>query len=164
MKETRRAHTTDTSQRRMFALTFHVRVCVCAQDPPNAALECEVDGVATTTVVTVTMPTLSTTNDGMVTLTYEANVVGMTRGGPTPFNLTSSADEDVEELLICDDTSGASLYIDNVARTSCSPPMTSSLSLPGQCYVSGPEAACASGYETVNLPIANVAFICIPQN
>ena len=131
---------------------------MCAQDPPNAALECEVDGMATTTIVTITMPALSTTNDGMMTLTYEANVVGITRGGPTPFNLTSAAEDiRVEEVLVCDDTNEVSLYIDSVGTTSgCASPMVSSISAedlgvptppPGSCYaVNG--AACASGYNS----------------
>jgi len=129
-----------------------------SEDPPNAALECEVDGMATTTIVTITMPALSTTNDGMMTLTYEANVVGITRGGPTPFNLTSAAEDiRVEEVLVCDDTNEVSLYIDSVGTTSgCASPMVSSLSAegfgaltppPGSCFaVNG--AACASGYDS----------------
>ena len=132
---------------------------MCAQDPPNAALECEVDGMATTTIVTITMPALSTTNDGMMTLTYEANVVGITRGGPTPFNLTSAAEDvRVEEVLVCDDTNEVSLYIDSVGTTSgCASPMVSTIfpeefgvptPPPGSCYaVDG--AACASGYYSV---------------
>ena len=40
------------------------------QDPPNGALECEVDGVATTTVVTITAPVLMTDERGVMSLTY----------------------------------------------------------------------------------------------
>ena len=145
---------------------------MCAQDPPNAALECEVDGMATTTIVTITMPTLSTTNDGMVTLTYEANVVGITRGGPTPFNLTSAAEDvRVEEVLVCDDTNEVSLYIDSVGTTSgCASPMVSSITPndvgalappPGSCFaVNG--AACASGYDSFPLPAP--VSVCIPSS
>ena len=158
-------------------VTFYVRVRVCAQDPPNAALECEVDGVATTTIVTITMPVLSTTNDGMMTLTYEADVIGMTRGGPTPFNLTSSAEDvSVEEVLVCDDTNDVSLYIDSVGTTSeCASPMVSSLTAnalgapnppPGSCYAVG--GSCASGFTPFSILPGNCrsdplcVAVCVP--
>ena len=131
--------------------------------------------MATTMIVTITMPVLSTTNDGMMTLTYEANVVGITRGGPTPFNLTSAAEDvRVEEVLVCDDTNEVSLYIDSVGTTSgCASPMVSSISAedlgvptsrPGLCYAVKVGAACASGYNSY--PIAGVparVSVCIPS-
>ena len=145
-------------------VTFYVRVRVCAQDPPNAALECEVDGVATTTIVTITMPVLATTNDGLITLTYEADVIGMTRGGPTPFNLTAEAEDvRVEEVLVCDDTNDVSLYIDSVGSTSgCASPMMSSPTAPsgvgGMCYAV--DVPCASGYLSED----QGAVLCTPSN
>ena len=155
----------------------YLSIAMCVQVPPNGALECRVDGAARTAVVTITAPVMMTDESGMMTLTYEANVIGMTRGGPTPFNLTSAAEDvRVEEVLVCDDTNEVSLYIDSVGTTSgCASPMVSSISAedlgvptppPGSCYaVNG--AACASGYNS--FPIGDEpgcparVSVCIPS-
>ena len=148
-------------------------VTVSLQDPPNAALECEVNGVATTTVITITAPVLMTDESGAMTLDYDVELVGMTRGGPTLFNTTASAESVDEEELVCDDDSGVSLYIDSVTPTSCAPSMSSSYfqALDGYpppadaCYVKGD--ACASGYigKPVGPPPPNPAdevAVCTP--
>ena len=148
---------------------------VSLQDPPNAALECEVNGVATTTVITITAPVLMTDESGAMTLDYDVELVGMTRGGPTLFNTTASAESVDEEELVCDDGSGVSLYIDSVTPTSCESPMVSSLlqaffgvrALPppaGTCYARG---SCSSGYESFpvgppSLIPADGVFMCRP--
>lgn len=141
---------------------------VSIQDPPNGALECKVNGVATTTVITITAPVLMTDESGAMTLDYDVELVGMTRGGPTVFNTTASAETVDEKELVCDEGSGVSLYIDSVTSTSCPSPMFSSYlqALYGQpnplpqgiCYMrvlSG--SACASCYEEMG-PVGN------PQN
>ena len=142
---------------------------VSLQDPPNGALECEVNGVATTTVITITAPVLMTDESGAMTLAYDVEFVGMTRGGPTLFNTTASAESVDEEELVCDDGSGVSLYIDSVTSTSCASPMVSSLVQiyfgrepppAGTCYVRG---SCSSGYS--DLPVGNPqdgVLMCLP--
>ena len=49
---------------------MNVRDCECLQDTPNGALECEMDGIAITTVITITTPVLMNDESGVVTLTY----------------------------------------------------------------------------------------------
>ena len=163
---------------------------MCVQVPPNGALECKVDGVARTAVVTISAPLLMTDASGMMTLTYKADVIGMTRGGPTPFNLTSSAEDvSVEEVHVCDDTNDVSLYIDSFGKAVCVSPMLSSLpadsikeySPPihpsldrslgfdvappdGTCFA-GDGADCAPGYEAFPLDPSrrDSVFVCIPS-
>ena len=124
---------------------------LCIQDPPNGALSCKVDGAATTTVVTITAPVMTTDESGVMTLTYDAEVVSMTRGGPTAANMTAAAEDVTEEVVVCDEDSGASLYIDDVSSSaSCpSPMLDASQLLPygilPPCHPS-PTGECASGW------------------
>ena len=171
----------------------YLSIAMCVQVPPNGALECRVDGAARTAVVTITAPVMMTDESGMMTLTYEANVIGMTRGGPTPFNLTSAA-EDVgfDEVFVCDDTNDVSLYIDSFGKAVCVSPMRSSLpadalddvTLPLDLSVAHPDlsagfdvaapdgtcfasegADCAPGYNLFPIDTSNPSsvFVCIPQ-
>ena len=99
------------------------------QDPPNGALECKVDGVARTTVVTIASPVVMTDESGMTTLTYEAALVSMVRGGgptATAANMTAPAEAVIEEeVVVCDDEYAVSLFIDTVTSSSkdCPSPM-----------------------------------------
>ena len=102
----------------MCAFVCAVHVCISAQDPPNAELVCKVNGVSTTTAVTIRSPVLMTDESGAMTLTYDIELLGMARGGPTVFNTTASVESVDEEELVCDDGIGVSLFIDNVGRTS----------------------------------------------
>ena len=106
----------------------HISIALCGQDPPNGALECKVDGVARTTVVTITTPVLMTDESGVVTLKYDAALVRMTRGGPTAANMTAATEDVADEMLVCDDNSSVSLFIDD-APGGCPSPMTSCPSL-----------------------------------
>ena len=144
-------------------------VTVLLQDPPNGALECKVDGVATTTVITITAPVLMTDESGAMTLDYDVELVGMTRGGPTVFNTTASAESVDEEELVCDDGSGVSLFIDSVTPTSCAPSMVSSFFQDiygrappaGACFVRSD--ACPPGYEGGPLGVSEgEIFMCLP--
>ena len=130
---------------------IHRSVCVCVQDPPNGALECMVDGVARTTVITITAPVLVTADEsGVVTLTYDADLVSMTRGGPTAANMTAPAEAVMEEqVVVCDETSGVSLYIDDVSSTDCPSPMFSVNSI---CYAAfeNSGASCAAGWQLID--------------
>ena len=87
------------------------------QDPPNGALECKVDGVARTTVVTIASPVVMTDESGMTTLTYEAALVSMVRGGgptATAANMTAPVEAVIkEEVVVCDDEYAVSLFIDS---------------------------------------------------
>ena len=144
-----------------------VRVSVCIQDPPNGALECKVDGVATTTVVTITAPVMMTDETGVTTLTYDAELVSMTRGGPTAANMTAAAEDVAEEVVVCDENSGVSLFIDDApAAPSCPSPMLDSSQLPPellpQCYPGPtPTGGCASGWtvESGGIPVP----YCVPS-
>lgn len=49
---------------------MNVRDCECLQDTPNGALECGMNGIAITTVITITTPVLMNDESGVVTLTY----------------------------------------------------------------------------------------------
>ena len=84
------------------------------QDPPNVALSCEVDGVATTTVITITAPVMTDDESGVMTLTYDAELVSMTRGSPSLFNDTAPVEDVADEVVVCDEDSGVSLFIDDV--------------------------------------------------
>ena len=94
------------------------------QDPPNGALECKVDGVARTTVVTIASPVVMTDESGMTTLTYEAALVSMVRGGgptATAANMTAPVEAVIEEEgVVCDDEYAVSLFIDS-AGCDCRP-------------------------------------------
>ena len=79
----------------------------------------------------------------------------MTRGGPTAANMTAAAEDVAEEVVVCDEDSGVSLYIDDVGG--CPSPMLSTLPLPvpvvpGQqvCYAElnwdATTPTCASGF------------------
>ena len=98
---------------------------MCIQDPPNGALECKVDGVARMTVVTISAPALMTDESGVMTLTCDAELVSVARGGPSFFNATGIVEEVAEEVVVCDEDSGVSLYIDDVRG--CPSPMTSAI-------------------------------------
>ena len=127
---------------------IYIYINVCVQDPPNAALECEVDGVPTATAITISAPVLMTDETGAMTLTYNAEFVSMTRGGPNPLNSTASAEDVVEEELICDDDSSVSLFIDSyVPASSCPSPMSPlpSSQTAGIC-LSSANGQCADGY------------------
>merc|ERR1719230_1873717 len=135
-----------------------------SEDPPNGALECEVDGVATTTVVTITAPVLMTDERGVMSLTYDAELGSRIRGVPTIANVMSQRIglTDIapplpgDEVLVCDEGSGVSLYIDNVGG--CPYPMSSDapflIGEPGGtqfCYAgfAGTTPTCASGFTLV---------------
>ena len=57
---------------------MNVRDCECLQDPPNGALECEMDGIAITTVITITTPVLMM----MMMMNDESGVKSLTYVGP----------------------------------------------------------------------------------
>ena len=156
-----------------YACVF-ISIALCVQVPPNGALECKVDGVARTTVVTITTPVLMTDESGAVTLTYDAEIVRMVRGGPTALNMTAPAEAVTkEQMLVCDNTSSVSLFIDD-APGGCPSPMTSSPSLgligvippaePGQqlCF---PEArmGCATDFTMKNTIPIGIAY-CLSEN
>ena len=141
---------------------------VSLQDPPNGALECKVNGVATTTVITITAPVLMTDESGAMTLDYDVELVGMTRGGPTVFNTTASAESVDDGELVCDDGSGVSLYIDNAAPDSCPSPMTSCLPstnviIAGACYPGLPEVKCADNWSLHDASGGGGLPYCVPQ-
>ena len=131
---------------------------VCIQDPPNGALECKMDGVARTTVVIISALAVMTDETGVMTLTYDAELVSMTRGGPTAANMTAAAEDVKEEVVVCDEDSGVSLYIDDVGG--CPSPMQATRPPPvpvgpGQqvCYPGfGRTLTCASGFTMVRGP------------
>ena len=128
------------------------------QDPPNGALECKVDGVARTTVVTIASPVVMTDESGVTTLTYEAALVSMVRGGgptATAANMTAPAEAVIEEeVVVCDDEYAVSLFIDTVTSSSkdCPSPMAPA-DLPRiVCSASNlggttGEATCAPGFQ-----------------
>ena len=128
------------------------------QDPPNGALECKVDGIARTTVVTIASPVVMTDESGMTTLTYEAALVSMVRGGgptATAANMTAPAEAVIEEeVVVCDDEYAVSLFIDTVTSSSkdCPSPMAPA-DLPRiVCSASNlggttGEATCAPGFQ-----------------
>ena len=128
------------------------------QDPPNGALECKVDGVARTTVVTIASPVVMTDESGMTTLTYEAALVSMVRGGgptATAANMTAPVEAVIkEEVVVCDDEYAVSLFIDTVTSSSkdCPSPMAPA-DLPRiVCSASNlggttGEATCAPGFQ-----------------
>ena len=133
------------------------------QDPPNGALECKVDGVATTTVVTITAPAVMTDESGVMTLTYDAELVSMTRGGPTLFNASAPVEDVMEEVVVCDEDSGASLYIDDVSSPTCPSPMLDVSQLPPelqypQCYPSTSGSGCASGWTLEGSPEFRLSY------
>ena len=140
---------------------------VCIQDPPNGALECKMDGVARTTVVIISALAVMTDETGVMTLTYDAELVSMTRGGPTAANMTAAAEDVKEEVVVCDEDSGVSLYIDDVGG--CPSPMYSTLPppvlgpTPGQqvCYPGS--GGCASGFKLENAP-PDPYLVCMPYN
>ena len=125
---------------------------VPVQDPPNGALECKVDGVATTTVVTIGSPVLMMDEIGVLTLTYESELVGMTRGGFTLINATAVAETVFDEaVVICDEGTDVSLFIDSATNYGCPGDMiacSNSPQLPTllpPCCPSIPSVECASG-------------------
>ena len=137
-----------------YACVF-ISIALCVQVPPNGALECKVDGVARTTVVTITTPVLMTDESGAVTLTYDAEIVRMVRGGPTALNMTAPAEAVIEEeVVVCDDEYAVSLFIDTVTSSSkdCPSPMAPA-DLPRiVCSASNlggttGEATCAPGFQ-----------------
>ena len=150
-----------------------VCVSICLQDPPNGALECEVDGVATTTVITITAPVLMIDESGVMTLTYDAAYVSMTRGGPTIAKRTAPAEAVMEEqVVVCDENSGVSLYIDDVSSTDCPSPM-SPADLPRNLCLAGNNgggppnvdpfiaASCASGYQYFGVCGGGPPYFCV---
>ena len=58
---------------------------------------------------------------GAVTLTYDAELVRMVRGGPTAANMTAPAEDVADEILECDDDLAVSLFIDDADE--CPSPM-----------------------------------------
>lgn len=100
----------------MVGLSLSLCVCVHVQDPPNGALVCRVDGVTTTTTITLSFPTLSTDEDGLATLVYDTSVLSARRGGHFFFgssaNTTTGNEEMSAEMLMCDDGAVVSLFID----------------------------------------------------
>ena len=169
-----------------------VCVCVCAdraflsiymhihvQDPPNAALVCEVDGVTTTTAVTLTSPSLSMDDDGMMAISYGAETISMMRGGLSALNATATAAEAViAETLVCDDDSIVSLFVDSVPgerNTACVPPMSSEYTAEnlaeGWCFANedcGLDAAsCCAPNEGLIIPPCETCwafYYCDPPN
>ena len=113
------------------------------------------DGVARTTVVTITAPVLVTADEsGVMTLTYDAVLVSMTRGGPTAANMTAPAEAVMEEqVVVCDETSGVSLYIDDVSSTDCPSPMKSFADyFPNACMAQQLNERCAEGWTLFPIP------------
>ena len=101
------------------ACVLSMCMVVSVQDPPNAELVCKVNGVATTTAVTLTAPVLMTDDEsGAMRLTYDVELLSMARGGPTVFNATVPAETIDEEELECDDGTGVSLFIDTAPSSS----------------------------------------------
>ena len=164
----------------MYAFVHVMSLCVRMrlQVPPNGALECVVDGVATTTVITITAPVLMAdeTSGLVMTLTYDAALVSMVRGGgPSLFNTTAAVETVTEEhVVVCDDGSGVSLYIDDVSSTECPSPMSpvSSLLPRDLCLAgdngSGPPgvgpfiaASCATGYQVLPVCGGNPPYFCV---
>ena len=137
--------------------SISLSLCVRLQDPPNGALECEVDGVATTTVITIASPVLMTDESGVTTLTYDAELVSMVRGGgPTAANMTAPAEAVTEEeVVMCDEDSGVSLFIDDVKTSAqdCPSPMApAGLDARILCSASNlggttGQASCADGFQ-----------------
>ena len=137
-----------------------VCVCLCVypfvgiQDPPNSALSCKVDGIATTTVLTITNPVVMTDESGVVALTYNAEPVSMIRGGPSPFDLSvvSSLEEVSNGGLMCDAGSAVRLFVDNAADPGeCPSPMVDCPSYPvPTCCPS--RDGCAPGWVIDNGP------------
>ena len=145
------------------SVRVRVALCVCKQDPPNGALSCKMDGVATTTVITITNPEMMTDERGVMSLTYDADLVSMTRGGPTAANMTAPAEEMAEEqVIVCDEGSGVSLYIDDVSTPECPSPMSSAALPQGVCIASnrGSGTECADGWTFYPL-CGGVPFLCI---
>lgn len=66
------------------ACVLSMCMVVSAQDPAIAELECNVNGVATTTTaVTFTAPVLMPDDEsGAMSLTYDMELLSTTRGGP----------------------------------------------------------------------------------
>ena len=113
------------------------------------------DGVARTTVITITAPVLVTADEsGVSTLTYDAALVSMTRGGPTAANMTAPAEAVMEEqVVVCDETSGVSLYIDDVSSTDCPSPMKSFAdTYPNACMAQMFDGPCAEGWTLFPIP------------
>ena len=135
--------------RACLSVSVSLCVCICKQDPPNGALSCKMDGVATTTVITITNPEMMTDERGVMSLTYDADLVSMTRGGPTAANMSAPAEEMAEEqVIVCDEGSGVSLYIDDVSTPECPSPMSSAALPQGLCIASnrGSGTECADGW------------------
>ena len=102
------------------------------QDYPNAKLVCEVNGVATTTAVTITASELTTDESGATTtLTYDVELQSMERNSPTAFNVFAPERPEAvdDEELVCDDGVGVSLFFDN---TACPSPMSPSPNIRAQ--------------------------------
>ena len=151
-------------------------MCVSVQDPPNAELVCKVNGVVTTTAVTITAPALMTGESGAMTLTYDVELLRMTRGGPSVFNTSALVEPVNDEALVCDDGTGVSLFIDDVGG--CPSPMTSTINpnlsniawyIPvspgGQLCVASSTQTCASGFtlEESGPPLPSIR-ICVSSN
>ena len=100
---------------------------------------------------------------GVETLTYDAALVSMTRGGPTAANMTAPAEAVMEEqVVVCDETYGVSLYIDDVSTPECPSPMSSAALPQGLCIASnrGSGAECADGWVPYRL-CGDAPFYCI---
>ena len=113
------------------------------------------DGVARTTVITITAPVLVTADEsGVMTLTYDAVLVSMTRGGPTAANMTAPAEAVMEEqVVVCDETYGVSLYIDDVSSTGCPSPMTKFTDyFPNACMAQQMNGLCEEGWTVFPIP------------
>ena len=77
---------------------------------------CRVDGVTTTTTVILSLPTVSTDEDGLSTLVYDAPILSSRRGGHFFFgssaNTTTGNEEVTTDVLLCDAGGVVSLFID----------------------------------------------------
>ena len=124
--------------------------CIYAQVPPNAELVCKVNGVATTTAVTIAAPVLVMDESEGMTLMYDVELLRMARGGPSIFNATAQAEPIDDEVLVCDEGIGVSLFIDD-APGGCPSPMSTSPS-PLLANVPPPQPGQVTCFPQVNLP------------
>ena len=131
--------------------------CVCDQDYPNAALECNVDGVPTTAVVIAEAPALMTDESGVRTVMYaRGEILSMTRGGPSPLDASASPEDISDDVLVCDAGSTVSLFIDSAADLGECPPQTISCPALGSfCFTNTRD--CPRGYvvSTVEIPFCD---------
>ena len=87
----------------------------------------------------------------------------MMRGGPTAVNMSAPAEAMAkEEVVMCDEGSGVSLYIDDVSTSECPSPM-SSAGNPLVCLASDDsQGDCGTGFTKI--PIPGPPYFCIESS